>query len=336
MDQVVRFWFWVHTVWFWFPFQTDGSVSLQVTRLCPARQLDPPTLRRILEAVGPDLPARLLATAARGPGGSGLPPQDLESLGTALLAAMSSDSDLVSRPRLLSTVPLLLRLISTGSVQDCAGSGGSGPGPADPQDPGPDPAVAADCYQVLTAVCSSPSGPDLLLSRGAIPALCQALDQNRALSQQRGVALLGALLSGRTRTRAWSKHPEELLSLLLRLARDFSRAPDLTRLGLCSQLVLVLPPAGAVARGEELRSCVSQVWAGLRPLLQARLTPRQVGSVLVLGAALLDLQGWEGAGPARFCCLLVNRACVEVRMGLEEPPGTSLSPELQQTLTGRF
>ncbi|KAG7225402.1 hypothetical protein INR49_027391 [Caranx melampygus] len=70
-------------------------------------------------------------------------------------------------------------------------------------------------------------------------------------------------------------------------------------------------------------------------MIQAKLTPKQIGPILVLSACLLDLYGWEMVGPPKFCCLLVNRACVEVRMGLEEPPGNELSPELQHTLTDR-
>lgn len=293
-----------------------------------------------------DLPARLLVTAARGAQSSGLPPWDLVSLGTALLAALCTDPDLASRPQVLSTVPLLLDIVSNGSLQNHAGTKdqstrvqessrsdrGSDPnGSAAQNSSRLDEAVAADCYQVLMAV-----DPGQLLSRGAVPALCSALDQNQTLSSQRGLALLGALLSDRTRDKAWSKHPEELLALLFTLSRDFCRASDLTRLGMCAQLVRFLPPAEVVLKNQELRRSAGQVWAALRPLLQAKLTPRQIGPVLVLSACLLDLYGWEPVGPPRFCCLLVNRACVEVRMGLEEPPGTDLSLELQQTLTGRF
>lgn len=322
-----------------------GSVpSPQVTRLCPANRLHGATLQRVLDSVGLDLPARLLVTAARGAQSSGVPPQDLVSLGTALLAALSTDPDLVSRPQVLSTVPLLLDLVSNGQSegggstreQDSRGSDPNGPAQ---QSSTLDQAVAADCYQVLMAVCGSPRGPAQLLSRGAVPALCLALDQNQnqnqTLSQQRGLALLGALVSDRTKEKAWSQHPEELLALLLRLSRDFCRASDLTRLDLCAQLVRFLPPAAA-PKSEELRRSVGRVWAALRPLLQAKLRPRHLGPVLVLSAGLLDLYGWEPVGPPRFCCLLVNRACVEVRMGLEEPPGTDLSLELQQTLSGGF
>lgn len=197
-----------------------------------------------------------------------------------------------------------------------------------------DEAMAADCYQILTAVCALPRGPDQLLNRGAIPTLCRAVEQNQTLSQEKGLALLGCLLSGKMKDKVWSKHPVELLSLLIRLSKDFCEARDQTRLDMCAQLVQFLPPVGTSAECEELKGVVARIWGALRPVVQSKLRPREIGPVLVLSACLLDLCGWELVGPPKFCCLLVNRACVEVRMGLEEPPGNELSPELQHTLTG--
>ncbi|XP_035533950.1 uncharacterized protein LOC118340186 [Morone saxatilis] len=92
------------------------AALLLITRLCPASQLDKPTLRRIFEAVGLNLPARLLVTAVRGNDNPGLPPHELLSLGTALLAALSTDPDMASHPQLLTTVPLLLGVLSNGPV----------------------------------------------------------------------------------------------------------------------------------------------------------------------------------------------------------------------------
>uniref|UniRef100_A0A1A7WLX6 Neurochondrin n=1 Tax=Iconisemion striatum TaxID=60296 RepID=A0A1A7WLX6_9TELE len=336
--------------------QTDShtlAALLLITRVCPARQLDRPTLRRILEAVGLSLPARLLVTSVRGDGGSGLPHHQLLSLGAALLASLSLDPHMASHHQLLSTVPLLLDIISKGLDQNQQTRAGPSPVVSDPSEGSrsaseaggwSDPQgtssleepIATDCYQVLTAVCALPKGSEQLLSRGAIPALCRAVEQNQTLSHQRGLTLLGCLLSGKTKDRAWSRHPAELLSLLTRLSTDFCQAPAPTRLGMCAQLVQFLPPAGMVSDSEVLRETVSQVWAALRPTLQAKLTPRQIGPVLVLCACLLDLCGWDMAGPPKFCCLLVNRACVEVRMGLEEPPGSDVSSELQHTLTGCY
>lgn len=286
-------------------------------------------------------------TAIRGDEDSSLPPYQLLSLSTALLAALSTDLDLVSHPQLLATIPLLLGVLANGlTLNQKQNPVGTSPDfeiqSGDTSDSSRseetsstlDEALAADCYQVLTAVCALPRGPAQLLSRGAVPSLCQAVDQNQTLSQQRGLVLLGHLLTAKTRHKAWSMHSAELLALLLRLSKDFCQSSDLTRLGMCTQLVQFLPPAGVEIESEELRATMGSLWGALRPLLQAKLTAAQIGPVLVLSACLLDLYGWELVGPPKFCCLLVNRACVEVRMGLEEPPGTDISPDLQNTLTG--
>ncbi|KAK5607463.1 hypothetical protein CRENBAI_021211 [Crenichthys baileyi] len=340
------------------------AALLLITRLCPASQLDKPTMRSIFEAVGLNLPARLLVTAIRDTEGSGLPRYELLSLGTALLAALSTDPDMASHPQLLTTIPLLLGLLADGSVLNLRNRGSVSPedhprgkgvgertetrksdgdegrdadGSSAVQDTSKlDEAMAADCFLVLTAVCGLPRGTEQLLNRGAVPALCRVVEQNQALNHQRALSLLGSLLSGKTKEKAWSKHPAELLSLLLRLSKDLCRSSDLTRFQMCAQLVQFLPPAGVGSKSEELKEAISFVWAALRPMLQAKLTPKQIGLVLVLSACLLDLYGWESVGPPKFCCLLVNRACVEVRMGLEEPPGNDLSPELQHTLTGCY
>ncbi|XP_029369404.1 neurochondrin [Echeneis naucrates] len=361
------------------------AALLLITRLCPASQLDKPTLRRIFEAVGLNLPARLLVTAVRGNEDPGLPPYELLSLGTALLAALSTDPDMASHPQLLTTIPLLLGILANGPVSNqekqpaqeqtqaeevgqspdsrlasaetsspetnpaheegktsgqkgTDGSTSNGVSPTKETSPPDclDEAMAADCYQVLTAVCALPRGPDQLLSRGAVPALCKAVEQNQTFSRVRGLPLLGSLLSGKTKDKAWSKHSAELLGLLVRLSKDFCQSTDQARLDMCSQLVQFLPPVGAAVEREELKESVSRMWGVLRPMMQAKLTPKQIGPILVLSACLLDLYGWETVGPPKFCCLLVNRACVEVRMGLEEPPGNDLSPEQQHTLTGCY
>lgn len=349
--------------------------------MCPANQLDKLTLRRIFEAVGLNLPARLLVTAIGGIENPGLPHDELFSLGTALLAALSTDPDMAAHPQLLTTIPLLLGILARGPVskkqsQDGAMAQGedseaqsagslnleSGPdslakseeqlksgkqqgisGSASNAESASketssssklDEAIAADCYQVLTAVCALPRGPDQLLSRGAVPALCQAVELNQTFSHEKGLALLACLLSGRTKEKAWAKHPTELLSLLVRLSQDFCQSKDLIRLDMCPQLVQFLPPVGVAVESAELKDLVGHLWGVLRPMIQAKLTPRHIGQTLVFSACLLDLYGWELVGPPKFCCLLVNRACVEVRMGLEQLPGEELTPELQHTLTG--
>ncbi|KAJ8384970.1 hypothetical protein AAFF_G00196360 [Aldrovandia affinis] len=211
-------------------------------------------------------------------------------------------------------------------------------GATTPQSPAAhlDEALAADCYQVLSTVSVSARGPEQLLSRGAIPALCRAVDQNQTLSREKGLPLLGHLLSSRVRHAAWNRHSAELFTLLAAISTEFCQASPKDQLEMCTRLPQFLPPPGWPPESGDLRSVVSRLWGALRPMVQAKVTPAQLGPILVLSACLLDLFGWELVGPPKLCCLLVNRACVEVRMGLEELPGTDLSPAQQHVLTACY
>lgn len=332
-------------------------------------------LRRVFEAVGLNLPARLLVTAVRGDPGSGLPAQELLSLGLALLAALSTDPDMAQHPQMLTSLPMLLGLLSEGptwtppkqrspqtqtnqqdenegSKDRCNGdhSGSprlSQPAPSDGAEgesasqPPPsstaklDEALASDCYQVLEAMSVVPAGLERLVTRGAVPALCRAIEQSQTLSGQRGRPLLGLLLS-RLGPQAWEKHSTQLRGVLEGLSREFCQAKEPQRLELCAGLLQFLPPQEGLMESGELRRVVTELWAAVRPLVQSKVSTAQLGPVLALSACLLDLCGWECAGPPKFCCLLVNRACVEVRMGLEEPPGTDMASELRSWLTACY
>ncbi len=317
--------------------------------MCPAGQLDTGTLHRIFEAVGFNLPARLLVTAFRGDDSSGLPPEELISLGTALLAALSTDASMVAHPQLLSTVPLILSILENGpnwtdkqtkTLEAQSGSGSQTEGATDSQTTSSmstlDEALACDCYQVLNAVCALPQGPEQLLTRGAVLALCSTVLKKQTLSHEKGLPLLGHLLSSSIRPCAWAKNSSDLLLLLRNVSQNFCRVSHQDRLEMCSQIPPFLLPPGVESESQVLKEIVGDLWASLQPLIQGKLSQEHLGSVLVVSACLLDLYGWESTGPPKFCCLLVNRACVEVRMGLEEPPGTEISPQLQHILTACY
>ncbi|TRY93738.1 hypothetical protein DNTS_028770 [Danionella cerebrum] len=334
--------------------QSDSHILaalLLITRLCPAGRLDPETLHRIFSAVGLRLPARLLATAFQDNKSSGLPPEELISLGTALLAALSTNESMVSHPQLLSTVPLILKIVENGGKKIEMEDKTSQSVPETKDQPTSDTkdhstsaaeaftldeALSCDCYQVLNAVCVLPQGPEQLFSRGAITSLCRAVLNNQTLSHEKGLPLLGILLGSNMRLKAWDRHASDLLLVLKMMSQNFCEATKEERLEMCSQISLFLPPPGIESQSLLLKDITGGLWLSIQPLIQSKIKQEHLGPVLVLSACLLDLFGWESVGPPKFCCLLVNRACVEVRMGLEEPPGTEISLDLQHTLTACY
>lgn len=295
-----------------------------------------------------------------------MPPLELISLGAALLAALSTDANMAAHPQLLSTVPMILSLLengpnwtaekisspqkaSDGDVSDsltnqitspdekpCPDASSKGDEPGQAEGAKLDEALAYDCYQVLNAVCGLPQGPDQLFSRGAVQSLCRAVLKKQTLGQEKGLPLLGHILSSSVGPRAWIKYSSDLLSLLAAVSQNFSSLSNQDRLEMCSQIPQFLPPPGGESVNQEFKEIVGNLWTSLRPLVQGKLSKEHLGLVLVLSACLLDLYGWESVGPQKFCCLLVNRACVEVRMGLEELPGTKMSPQEQHTITACY
>ncbi|MGH0165686.1 UNVERIFIED_CONTAM: hypothetical protein FKN15_049192 [Acipenser sinensis] len=215
-----------------------------------------------------------------------------------------------------------------------------GPSPTEPHAPGqaepnqshcggagqqtqlcPDLATIQDSYQCLTALALSPRGPRVLLSRGAVPALCRAHTQ-RCPGHALALPVLTRILSG-AGPAAWQKHEEELTRLLVLLSSEFARSGDSSKFTLCEALPHFLPPPAGAAR-PGLRPSLDALCAGLREVLGARLSVAQRDPALRLAACLLDGFGAEwlagsGPGSGQFLALLVNLACVEVRMALEEP-----------------
>ncbi|XP_041089987.1 neurochondrin isoform X2 [Polyodon spathula] len=185
----------------------------------------------------------------------------------------------------------------------------------------PDLATIQDSYQCLTALALSPRGPRVLLSRGAVPALCRAHTQ-RYPGHALALPVLTRILSG-AGPAAWQRHEEELTRLLVLLSSEFARSGDSSKFTLCEALPHFLPPPAGAAR-PSLRPSLDALCAGLREVLGARLSVAQRDPALRLAACLLDGFGAEwlaGFGPdsGQFLALLVNLACVEVRMALEEP-----------------
>ncbi|EPY79787.1 neurochondrin [Camelus ferus] len=137
-----------------------------------------------------------------------------------------------------------------------------------------------DTYQCLTAVAGTPRGPRHLIAGGTVSALCQAyLGHGYGFDQ--ALALLVGLLAA-AETQCWKEAEPDLLAVLRGLSEDFQKAEDASN----------------------------------------KLSSWQRNPALKLAARLAHACGsdWIPAGNSgsKFLALLVNLACVEVRLALEE------------------
>ncbi|XP_075764946.1 neurochondrin [Pelodiscus sinensis] len=277
------------------------AALLLVTKAVKAGDIDSRTRRRIFDAVGFTFPNRLLAS--REPP-AGCPEHVFQALGLTLLACFCTDPELAGHSQILNKIPTFNNILAS---------------PSDPDD-GSRSSMIDDVYQCLGAVLATPRGPKELVSQGTVSALCQAY-LNRSYGCDRALELLVGLLAI-AETKCWQRATPDLMAVLSRLSEEFHRAEDMTKFQLCDVLPHFVSPSLLLTRNQQSSASLCNLYRGLVSILSSKLSQSQRDPALKLAACLTQACGseWipaERAG-SKFLALLVNLACVEVRLSLEE------------------
>nr|XP_005298446.1 neurochondrin [Chrysemys picta bellii] len=294
------------------------AALLLVTKAVRAGDVDSRTRRRIFDAVGFTFPNRLLAS--REPP-TGCPEHMFRGLGLTLLACFCTDSELASHSQILNKIPTFNNILAS---------------PSDPDDLSAS-SMIDDVYQCLGAVMGTPRGPKELVSQGTVSALCQAY-VNRNYGCDRALELLLGLLAI-AETKCWQRATPDLMAVLSRLSEEFHQAEDMTKFQLCDVLPHFVSPALLLARDRQGSECLCNLYRGLASILSSKLSQSQRDPALKLAACLTQACGseWiptERAG-SKFLALLVNLACVEVRLSLEELDPADVDGK-QEVVTGCY
>uniref|UniRef100_A0A4W3JHC9 Neurochondrin n=1 Tax=Callorhinchus milii TaxID=7868 RepID=A0A4W3JHC9_CALMI len=289
----------------WVTVSCGVNGSPQVTKVVKAGDINAGTRRRIFDAIGFSFPNRLLVSKET--------PQDcpihvFRALGITLLACFSTNPELVTHPQILNKIPIFNEIISS-EVDSEADN----------------PILTSmidDSYQCLTAVSASSQGQRHLVNRGTVPALCQAyLKQGH--SHEQALRLLVTLLNTMEQ-KCWNTYKPELSKVLGVLCEQFCRIEDSRKFELCEMLQHVLPPFPILTE-DSVPGSLKNLYTGLFNILNSKLSSSQSDPALKLAAILLTVYGsdWilaENAETRRkFLALIVNLACVEVRICLEDP-----------------
>ncbi|NWI36595.1 NCDN protein, partial [Picathartes gymnocephalus] len=275
------------------------AALLLVTKAVRAGEVDAKTRRQIFDAIGFTFPTRLL-TSRQPP--AGCPPHTFRALGLTLLACFCTDPELAGHSQILNKIPTFNDILLS---------------PCDPDST----SMVDDVYQCLSAVLATARGPRELVSKGTVSALCQAY-LNGGRSSDRALALLMGLLAI-AEAKCWQRDAPQLLAVLSKLSGDFLKAEDMTKFELCEVLPHFIPLSPPLTENSQGSECLCRLYKGLADILGSKLSQSQRDPALKLAASLTQACGaeWIPAGTAgsKFLALLVNLACVEVRLTLEEP-----------------
>ncbi|XP_063310853.1 neurochondrin [Pelobates fuscus] len=280
------------------------AALLLVTKCARAGELDDSTRHKIFDAVGFTFPNRLLFSTSNL---DGCPAHLFRSLGVTLLACFCTDPTLAVHPQVINKIPIFNEIVHS----PCAEGSKDYPSMVD------------DTYQCLVGVLASPQGAKHLISGDTVSSLCQAyLNHNHGWEQ--ALQILTSLLT-LLPTKCWKKSSTDLKRLLTKLTLDFSELEDERKFQLAEILPTFLPPSSIVLESSWGNDCLKYLCNGLFKILSSKLSIAQRDPALKLGACLAHTYGstWivaeKRAERARFLALLVNLACVEMRMALEVP-----------------
>ncbi|NXW30120.1 NCDN protein, partial [Phaetusa simplex] len=275
------------------------AALLLVTKAVKAGELDAKTRRQIFDAIGFTFPNRLL-TSRQPP--AGCPEHTFRALGLTLLACFCTDPELAGHSQILNKIPTFNDIL----VSPCNPDSTS---------------MIDDVYQCLSAVMATTRGPRELVTKGTVSALCQAY-LNGSYGSDRALMLLLGLLAI-AEARCWQRDAPHLLAVLSKLSNDFLKAEDMTKFELCDVLPRFIPLSPPLTQDSQGCECLHRLYKGLANILGSKLSQSQRDPALKLAACLVQACGseWIPAGSAgsKFLALLVNLACVEVRLTLEEP-----------------
>ncbi|XP_032936558.1 neurochondrin [Catharus ustulatus] len=275
------------------------AALLLVTKAVKAGEVDAKTRRQIFDAIGFTFPTRLL-TSRQPP--AGCPPHTFRALGLTLLACFCTDPELAGHSQILNKIPTFNEILLSPCDSDST-------------------SMVDDVYQCLSAVLATARGPRELVTKGTVSALCQAY-LNGGHGSDRALTLLVGLLAI-AEAKCWQRDAPQLLAVLSKLSGDFLKAEDMTKFELCEVLPHFIPLSPPLTENSEGSECLCRLYKGLADVLGSKLSQSQRDPALKLAAGLVQAYGaeWIPAGSAgsKFLALLVNLACVEVRLTLEEP-----------------
>ncbi|XP_029427876.1 neurochondrin [Rhinatrema bivittatum] len=283
------------------------AALLLVTKAVRASDVDAKTRRRIFSAVGFTFPNRLLVSREIP---DGCPEHVFQALGVTLLACFCTDPELAGHPQVLNKIQILGEIL----VSSC-----------DPNDV-PLTSMIDDAYQCLNGILATPKGPRQMLCNETLPCLCKVY-LNRKYGWHQALDLLARLLTT-IAAKCWKKCRADLVAVLSMLSKDFQEAEDVSKFRLCEILPRFLPPSPLLVEASWGVACLRSIYQGLARILSSKLSESQRNPALHLAACLTSDYGadWILAENrqqgSKFLALLVNLACVEVRLSLEEPdPG---------------
>lgn len=274
-----------------------------VTKLIKAEECNRQSLKMLYDAIGFDFLNRLLRSIEVP---QDCPPFIYKSVALSIVSCFCGVPEIVESPSILSVIPVLLDIVSM-SDEDAMEDNLM---------------LISDCYTCLHAIAGLEAGRKALLEKGALGKLAEIYVEE-SFRHDEALKMLGYLSSLEGR-QLWHGKEEVFQQLMSRLANEFQDESTEKKFELCRLLTVFLSSSPPIPVASFLKeSWPEETLLDLEKVLCSKIGTAHRDAALQLIARMLELFGikWGlklGPNPRQFLLLLVNLACVEVRMKLED------------------
>lgn len=252
----------------------------------------------------------------------GCPKLMFQSVALSVLSCFTADEEIMTHPSVLFNLPMVLDIVTN----------------ADDELYEENLLIVKDAYECLTAIVTigGDKGRSAFINNRGIHSLCEVVIK-QTFQYEDALALLLSLLTTSGHV-CWSYHSGsgDFNALMVKLCSDFSLASDETKFELCDTIRTILrsfPKSNFDGEGDE-EGWLSLLQKGLHDILFSRLAKKQRDPAMMLVAAVIEVSDFQWClthnessessseseieEDARFFFVILNLACIEVIMHLEE------------------
>jgi len=246
----------------------------------------------------------------------GCPKLMFQSVALSVLSCFAQDEEIMTHPSVLFNLPMILDIITN----------------AEDEQYEENLLIIKDAYQCLSAVVSvgGDKGRAAFINNRGIHSLCEVISK-QIFQYEDATDLMIALLSVRGHL-CWSYHSafEDFNSLMGKLCTDFANSQDETKFELCDTIRTVLRSYPKSNFDGDDIVWMPMLQQGLHDILFSRLGKKQRDPAMMLVASVIEVSDFqwclnnyepsddEESDEGRFFFVILNMACIEVIMHLEE------------------
>ena len=243
----------------------------------------------------------------------GCPKLMYQSVALSVLSCFTGEEEIMTNPSVLFNLPVLLDIIMD----------------ADNEIYEENLLIINDAYEILTAIVATEKGRAAFVGNRGVYYLSQ-VNIKQSFQCDKALTLLLTLLVASHGQKCWAYHcgADDFNNLMMKFCSEFAESMDESKFELCDTIRIILRSFPRSNFDEEEANWLPLLQKGLRDILFSKISKMQRDPALKLVASVIEASDFDwcietaetaNAGDGnRFFLIIVNLACIEVIMHLEE------------------